>query len=63
MTINVILSELSGGHEPWIGSSSVHIFILPVKCWSGRSWAVGVLVVDSFEFCSIYFLSVFELES
>ena len=29
----------------------------------GESWVVGVLVVDSFEFCSIYFLSVFDFES
>ena len=30
-----------------------HMIILAVRC---RSWIDGVSVVDSFEFCSIYFI-------
>ena len=40
-----------------IGTSSDHIFIVPVgaELERFRNLAVGVLVVDTSEFCSIYF--------
>ena len=44
------MMELSFGYWAPIGSSSDHIIILPVGCWSWKELVVDVLVVDSFEF-------------
>ena len=57
-----MIAKLSVAYQTWIGFSNIHIFILPVDVEVGKSWVVGVLVVDSFEFCLKYFLSVIDFE-
>ena len=53
-----MLAEPAVSYRAQIGPSSDRIIILPVRSdvRVGRGWVVGVLVVDPFEFCSIYFL-------
>ena len=53
-----VSGQMISGIVSWLlGSSSAHIIILAVGCWSWREldgWSLGVSVVDSFEFYSMY---------
>ena len=52
-----MIEGFSVGYWAQTGSSSDHNVMLLVGCWGWRVLGGWSLMVNSFEFCSIYFLS------